>query len=538
MIRGVSVRPNVGRRGVMDASIAEAVRGTNFSPLDWGIVGVYLAASLLIGFLGRRYIRNMADFIGAGRAVGTRLGIATMTGTEMGLITVMYSAQKGFTGGFAAFHIALFAGLVAFLVGVTGFIVVRLRELRVLTIPEFYERRFGRRTRILGGIMLAFGGILNMGLFLKVGSMFIVGITGLSEHGWALPTVMTVLLVLVLVYTVLGGMVSVIVTDYVQFVVLSVGLLLATGMAIADLGWRPIVDVVLAEKGAAGFDPLAEGGGFGWDYVMWMAFLGLVNCALWPTAVARALAMRSVHELKRQYRWSSISFMIRHLVPYFWGICAFVFVMRHAPDLREAFFPAEEGAPALDNLYAMPIYLGRLLPAGLIGILTAAMVAAFMSTHDSYLLCWSSVIVQDVVDPLCGHRLSTPRRIFWTRTCIVLIGLYILYWGLVYHGQDDIWDYMAVTGAIYFSGAFALLVGGLYVKRASSAGAVMALCAGSMAVLGLGPVQAMLGLEEGISGAKVGLMTIASTTLAMFLGSVLFPDPPQTQTPMKGAPTS
>ena len=50
----------------------------------------------------------------------------------------------------------------------------------VLTIPEFYERRFDRRTRVLGGIMMAFGGILNMGLFLQVGSMFLVGITGLS----------------------------------------------------------------------------------------------------------------------------------------------------------------------------------------------------------------------------------------------------------------------------------------------------------------------------------------------------------------------
>ena len=511
----------------MEPAIAEAVRGTNFSPIDWVIVGIYLLLSLGIGFLGRRYIHTMADFIGAGRAVGTRLGIATMTGTEMGLITVMYSAQKGFTGGFAAFHIALFAGLVAFLVGLTGFIVKRLRELRVLTIPEFYERRFGRRTRILGGIMLAFGGILNMGLFLKVGSMFIVGITGLSQEGWVLPTVMTVLLVLVLVYTVLGGMVSVIVTDYLQFVVLSMGLLLATGLAISDLGWQPIVEAIKVDMGPAGFDPLAEGSGFGLDYVIWMAFLGLVNCALWPTAVARALAMRSTQELQRQYRWSSVSFMIRHLVPYFWGICAFVYIMHHAPDLKSVFFPAEEGAKGLDNLYAMPIYLGRLLPAGLIGIITAAMVAAFMSTHDSYLLCWSSVIVQDVIDPLTGHRLSTPTRILLTRICIVLIGLYILYWGLVYKGQDDIWDYMAVTGAIYFSGAFALLVGGLYFKRASSTGAVLALCAGCTAVLGLSPVQNVLGLQDTFTGAQVGLWTIGLTTLAMIAGSVLWPDAPR-----------
>ena len=72
---------------------------------------------------------------------------------------------------------------------------MRLREHKVLTIPEFYEKRFGRRTRILGGIMLAFGGLLNMGLFLKVGAMFIVGITGMDPDGNSLKMVMVSLLV-------------------------------------------------------------------------------------------------------------------------------------------------------------------------------------------------------------------------------------------------------------------------------------------------------------------------------------------------------
>ena len=171
----------------------------------------------------RKYIANMADYVVAGRGIPTALGIATMTGTEMGLITVMYSAQKGFVGGFAAFHIAVLSGIVAFLVGITGFIVCKLREMNVMTIPEFYGKRFGPRTRILGGIMLVLGGVLNMGLFLKIGSMFLVGITGLTPGGKALTTVMVILLILVLIYTVLGGMVSVVITDYVQFVILSFG---------------------------------------------------------------------------------------------------------------------------------------------------------------------------------------------------------------------------------------------------------------------------------------------------------------------------
>ena len=155
---------------------------TNFTRLDWCIVGAYLLVSVVIGLLVKKYVRSMADFVGAGRALGTWLGVATMTGTEMGLITVMYSAQKGFTGGFAAFHIAVIAGVVTFFVGLSGLFVYRLRRMEVLTIPEFYGRRFGPGVRVLGGVMLTLGGVLNMGLFLKVGSMFIVGITGLSTR--------------------------------------------------------------------------------------------------------------------------------------------------------------------------------------------------------------------------------------------------------------------------------------------------------------------------------------------------------------------
>ncbi|MDP6914356.1 MAG: sodium:solute symporter family protein [Verrucomicrobiota bacterium] len=474
----------------MESALTNATSQTNFGTIDWVIVAVYLLLSVGIAFFVKRYAGNMTNFVSAGRAVGTWLGVATLTGTEMGLITVMYSAQKGFTAGFAAFHIGVIAGIVALLIGLTGFIVVRLREHKVLTIPEYYEKRYGRRTRILGGIMLAFGGLLNMGLFLKVGAMFIVGITGMDPDGNALKVVMVVLLALVLVYTVIGGMISVVITDYIQFVILSVGLLVTAWLAV-DLvgGLDNVFETVDTYKGEAGFNPVAADSSFGFEYVGWMFFLGIVNCALWPTAVARALAMESTTALKRQYMWSSISFAIRMIIPNLLGVCAFVYVMTKAPDLQQLFSPTDPDVKAVDNLYAMPIFLGRILDPGVIGLLTAAMIAAFMSTHDGYLLCWSTVITQDIIAPLFKERLDNPTRIKITRILIVLIGLYILYWGLFYTGEEDIWDYMAVTGAIYFTGAFSLLFGGLYWHRASSTGAVLALLVGVTAVFGLGPVQ-------------------------------------------------
>ena len=129
-----------------------------FGLLDQAIVAIYLGLTVCIGLVARRYAKGLAGYLVAGRSLGTALAVAAMTGSELGLITVMYQAQKGFTGGLAALHIALVAGTAALAVGLTGFVVVPLRRMGVMTIPEFYARRFGPRTRILGGVLLAMGG--------------------------------------------------------------------------------------------------------------------------------------------------------------------------------------------------------------------------------------------------------------------------------------------------------------------------------------------------------------------------------------------
>jgi SSS family solute:Na+ symporter len=514
---------------------------TNFSTLDWCIVIGYLLVIVAVGVYIRRYISNVTDFIVAGRGLKTFLAVATMIGTELGLVTVMYSSQKGFTGGFAAFHIALAAAIVTAVVGLTGFIVVPLRRMGVMTIPEFYEKRFGHGVRILGGTILAFSGILNMGLFLKAGAIFVMGITNIGVTnitpdmklalGTELKIIMTVLLGCVLLYTALGGMVSVVVLDYIQFVVLSFSLLITTVLAVRYLGWQNIIDIVSKYKGPAGFNPFhPPPEGFGTLYVVWMFFLGLVSCAVWQTAVIRACAAESIQVVKKLYIWSSIGFLIRFLLPYFFGICAFVFIVQRGP-LRGIFLPEGTQASSDVLLMAMPVLLSQILPVGLIGIVSAGMLAAFMSTHDSYLLCWSSVLTQDVVAPWFKNGLSSKARLLLTRIFIVAIGIFILIWGLWYDLGQDLWDYMAISGAIYFTGAIALLVFGIYWKRASQVGAYLALICGFGAILGLKPVQTMLGID--VSSEIVGLTVIACATTSMVVGSLIFPNRSRPSGPME-----
>lgn len=516
---------------------------TNFTNLDWGIVAIYLIGSVMIGLFANRYIRNMDDYIVAGRSLRSFIAIATMLGSEVGLVTVMYTSQKGFTSGFSAFHIGLVAGIVPLLVGLTGFIVVPLRRHRVKTIPEYYGQRFGTGVRVLGGLILALAGIVNMGVFLKAGAIFVTALTGLHDP-MIVNIVMTVLIVMVLIYTILGGMVSVVITDYIQFVVLSVGLLLTAYFVSTSLGWEHIVDTVHTVHEEPGFNPF-DTGGMGLSYVLWMLFLfGIVSSAVWPTAVIRACAAESTKVVRRLYIFSSIGFMTRFIIPQFLGICALVYFWDHEIG-RNVFFTPE--GKVVENseltLRAMPTLLAQILPPGAIGVICAGMLAAFMSTHDSYLLCWASVLVEDVANPLAGGKLTTKSRLLLARIFILLIAAFLLIWSLWYSLGQDMLDYLAVTGAVYASGAFALLLFGLYWKGASRVGAYLALVAGSLAVLALPPIREHLHLIEyatkitksiGLeiqftnvtSPAIFGLTAVAASIVLMWIGSLLFPDPP------------
>lgn len=502
---------------------------SNFSTLDWFIVSLYLLGTVGIGFYVNRHIRGMSDFLVAGRSIRTKLGVATMIGSELGLVTAMFAAEKGFTGGFAAFHIGVLALLAALVVGFSGMIVVPLREMKVMTIPEFYEKRFSRRLRIFGGLVLALSGILNMGMFLKAGAIFVTGLTGMNDPT-TIKVVMTIMIVLVLAYTTLGGMVSVVLTDYIQFVVLSFGLLVAVGLSIWTIGWTNIIEGVKTVHGEAGFDPLNEEG-FGISYVVWMFFLGLISCNVWQTSVMRACSVESTAVVKKLYIWSSIGFMVRFIIPQFLGICALAYFLGN-PELAKYFFAVDGESfmiVADHKLEAMPVFLSQILPIGVIGLVGAGMLAAFMSTHDTYLLCWSSVLVEDVVNPLMGNRLAPKKRIMLTRTFLVLIAGFLLIWSMWYRLKQDLWDYMAVSGAIYFTGAFVVLTAGIYWRKASTVGAWLALIAGSFAVLGLEPVQEKLGVvnvfqQYGIDSPEIGLGACAAAAVLMVLGSVAVPD--------------
>ena len=494
------------------------VFSTNFATLDWIIVCVYICIPVVIGIVVKKYIRQLSDFIVAGRSLRLFLAIATLTGTELGLVTVMYNSELGFKHGFSAFHIGIIETACILAIGLTGFIVYKLRQHRVMTIPEFYNKRFGKKVRIVGGLILALGGILNMGLFLQAGARFMMGVTGYSNPA-GLKLFMSVMLILVLIYTVAGGMVSVVLNDFLQFFVLSIGMIIGSIFAIKAIGWDNLFKAPATVDGASWFNPVAEGSGFGTIYIIFMVVLTFSAGALWQSGTLRALSAKTPKIAKQLYAWGSVSYLARRVIPMLWGICAFVFVSQ-TPKLLAAF----QGQDALNSQFGMPIFIAKILPSGFLGLIAAGMFAAFMSTHDSYLLSWSSVITQDIVAPLRKNSLPDKSRLLITRICIVCIGIFLLIWGLWFEAPVSLWNYMAVTGTIYLAGAFTVVTAGLYWKKASKTGAMIALLAELIAILGIGPWTTGENVPFYLTDKFIGIMTFVIAILGMVIGSLLFPD--------------
>src|SRR5689334_23579635 len=242
---------------------------TNFNwLLDGSIVGLYLLVTMVAGLMVRKYVGGVEHFLVAGREMDVYLGIASLAATEFGIVTCMYTAQNGYEKGFAgATHGILMAVAMAG-VGLTGFVIKPLRDSGVITIPELLEQKFGQRIRWAAGVVIVLGGLLNMGVFLRTGGQFLVLVAGLDVR--YLEIMMTALLVLVAVYTVLGGMLSVLVTDFLQFVVMSVGLIAVTLLVLYHVGWDRLVETVAARHGAGGFNPFLNKSQ-GWQFVAFQA---------------------------------------------------------------------------------------------------------------------------------------------------------------------------------------------------------------------------------------------------------------------------
>jgi SSS family solute:Na+ symporter len=538
-----------------------------FSLLDAGIAVASLVATLWIGLRVKRYIGTIEDYLVASRGMGLYVGAASLLSTEVGIITYMYQAQFGFVAGFSAFAVGLITLAVCLLVGRTGFVITRLREMQILTVPEYFERRYSRGVRILAGVLMAFGGSLNLGIFPIIEARFLAIVTGIPSQylGWT----MAALLLVALAYTALGGMVSLIVTNYVQYVFLAAGTVIVTLVCLREVGWGGMVGAVEGHMAGHGFDPVAD---LGLGFILWQLLLWIALMTVWQSVAMRTFSTKDAAVGKKMFTLTGFLFLGRALIPMVWGIAALAFFWGRAEPavapagatplvqaqqldarLGETFrrdldegrlerplaqadllerLAREEKAHSPDaarledaardrkgeiGLLAMPWMLAATLPAGLLGLVVAGMLAASISTYAGYFLGWSSIIAQDIVAPLLRRDLSGRGRLLLTRVTVVALTAFIMIWSLVYDLPGPAYFYLQVTANLFMAPTLIAVVGGLYWRRASATGAALSFVLGAAASL----AYLVPWLKVGV--ATAGNLSWALAVAGFVGGSILVP---------------
>src|SRR5688500_14311586 len=440
----------------------------NFTAIDVLIIAVYLIGTIVAGLAVRKYVGKVEHFLVAGREMDVHLGIASLAATEFGIITCMYTAQNGYLYGFAGAVPGIANAIAMLVVGVTGFCIKPLRAAGVMTIPELFESRFGARIRWASGVVIVLGGLLNMGVFLRTGGGFLVIVTGLDPQ--YLEITMTLLLVAVSLYTILGGMLSVLITDFLQFIVMSIGLLAVTFFVLTQVGWTTLTETAAARIGEGAFNPFINPD-LGWTFVLFQIVSQFAIVLTWQTMIARVLSARDPRTAQKVYTRTSFFFVCRFMIPALWGLAALALLA-----------PPAAGGPE-NSLHAMPRMLATLLPTGLLGLLIAAMLAADMSTDSSYMLTWSSIIYNDILRPLRKGQWSERTGLIVNRSIVAGIGIFLLLYGLWYPLQGDLWSYLLLTGTVYSASMSTLLIACLYWRRANTTGAGAAIVAGAVVPL-------------------------------------------------------
>ncbi len=465
---------------------------------DWTILAIMYFGILITVVLTKRHMRGVSDYLAAGRSAGRYLLTISAGIAGLGAITVIANLEAGYQAGFALGWWGLTMALFGVVVTVSGWVNYRFRRTRALTLAEFFERRYSRRFRIFAGSVAFVAGLINFGIFPSVGARFFIYFLGLPEN-WHLlgmtlpvfPTLMAALLITAVYFVLAGGQVAVMITDFIQgafanlvFLILAVYLLLL-------VGWDQVGEVLSQTAvGHSKINPFDTGfvADFNFKYFL-IGVIGLFYGAMsWQGTQAYNSSARTAHEGKMGgvlglWRGRSQDVFMT-IVP------ILVFTVLHHPEWAGFASEVNQQLGTFDNQSVAnqmraPLVLARLLPTGLLGAFAALMMGAFISTHNTYLHSWSAIFIQDVVLPFRKTPLSPKTHLTLLRAGVVGVAIFIFIFSLFYKQSQAILLFFALTAAIFAGWSGAVIIGGLYTRWGTTAGAwVATICGVTLALTG------------------------------------------------------
>ena len=466
--------------------------------IDWLVfIGVILLTGM-IGWSVKRYMLSVADFLAANRSAGRYLLTVSEGMAGLGAITVLALMEVTYKAGFSPHWWGPIGSAIVIVLSLSGWVIYRFRRTRCLTMAQFFEIRYSRNFRILAGIIAFVSGILNFGIFPRIGTQFFMYYCNIPQT-WEIvginipsfPLVMVGLISFALLLAFFGGQIAVMVTDFFQGSMCNIAFLLVAFFLLYKVGWSDITETVISRPAGQSFvNPFDTGDekSFNFAYAAIWWFITFYDWQAWQGVQGYNVSAKNAHEARMGKILGEPRNFATLLLFVFVPIAAYT-IMNHpnyhsiSESVNLSFSMVENQSTVLQM--TTPVVLSKVLPLGLVGLFAAAMFAAAVSTHDTFMHSWGSVFIQDVVMPFRKTPFTPKQHIKLLRLSIIGVAVFIFTWSMLIDIKQHIWMFLMFTGAIYLGGAGSVIIGGLYWKRGTTAGAYSALItAASIAMTG------------------------------------------------------
>jgi SSS family solute:Na+ symporter len=355
--------------------------------------------------------------------------------------------------------------------------------------------RYSRNFRVYSGIIACVSGVLNYAIFPAVTARFVTVFFGLPvyivhfmglELNLTLAVVMAFMLGLALYFAFIGGQITVLLTNFIQSSLFNVTFMIMLLFLLFDFGWGNIVETLkTAAEGHSMLNPFKQGKllEFNAGFFLMQAAITFYGFKAWQGNSSSQCAAKTPHEAKMAGilgAWrQALTLMIFMIVP----ICAYVLL--HSPQYAAEALTVRTaldalGDPQLSTQMTSPMALTQMLPVGVFGLMCAVILCSALSTDDSYLLTWGSIFIQDVILPFRKKPLEKKQHLQWLRISVFGVAIFVFLFSWLVPIKEYIIMWFALTSAIFIGGAGSAIIGGLYWKRGTTAGAWAGMITGSV----------------------------------------------------------
>ncbi|MBC2595224.1 sodium:proline symporter [Ruficoccus amylovorans] len=502
--------------------------------IDWSIMLLSIALVAGFGIFTRRYMRSVADFMSGGRVAGRYL--LTVSKGEMQAGAVVFVAVFEMIGQ-AGFTITWWQWIqvpAMLVVAISGFVIYRFRETRAMTLAQFFELRYSKSFRVCTGVMGFVAGVLNFGIIPSVGARFFVYFLGLPPEldlGFmALPTyipLMGFFLSITLLLTISGGLITVMVTDCLEGMLSQLFYIVIIAALLLLFSWDEISTVLASrEAGHSMLNPFDASSvkDFNVWYVLMTILLGVYGTMAWQNASSYNAAALTPHESRmsgvlsrwREYGKASVVTLL--------AVCGLTFLNNadFATQAAPAIHAIDQIAdPQVRSQMQIPVALSYLLPLGIKGALCAVFLMGIFGGDSTHLHSWGSIFVQDVLVPLRKRPFGMKQHIRVLRLSITGVAVFAFLFGSLFRQTEYIMMWWQVTTAVFVGGAGAAVIGGLYWKKGTTAGAWSALITGSTLSLSGILLRQILKDDFPLNGIQIGFFTALIAILVYITVSLI-----------------